>query len=279
MGKYVQVILPLKLEWVPFYKAPQSEIQLGDKVRVRFSGKQYVGVVSNVTDALPSSLSESKIKEIDAVESTLVRINPETLGLWQKIADYYLCTIGEVYRTAYPASKLDQEAVKARILQRKEKKIASLRQKIEKAKFERTRERYQAELEAVLASDGEDQPSKPDSIVLSPAQQKAWEQIREAFAAGKPAMLDGVTGSGKTEIYEKLALETMDHANVLYLVPEIALSRQLEERLRAVFGDRMMVFHSHESVSSRGEVASRIAGNKVREDGARNPQRALSAAP
>ncbi|MBQ0045073.1 MAG: primosomal protein N' [Bacteroidales bacterium] len=268
MGNYVQVILPLKLEWIPFYKVPShaTSIQAGDKVKVRFAGKQYIGVVSKVTGTLPESLPEAKVKEIDEVESSLVRITPETLGLWQKIADYYLCSIGEVYKTAYPASKLDQEAVKARIRDRKDKKVASLKEKIEKARFERTRSKYEEELKAVLESDGEEAPSDPENIELSVAQQTAYQQIREAFKVRKPVLLDGVTGSGKTEIYEKLALETLDHANVLYLVPEIALSRQLEERLRKVFGDRMMVFHSHESVASRGEVASRIAENDVLRD-------------
>lgn len=269
MGNYVQVILPLKLEWVPFYKVPghSTGICIGEKVRVKFAGRPYIGVVCNVTDTLPEDLPESKVKEIDEIESALVRISPEIIDLWQKIADYYLCTVGEVYKTAYPASKLDQEAVKARLRERKEKKIAALKVKIERAKFERTRARYEDELKAVIESDGEQKPTDPGTIELSEAQKTAYNQIREAFKARKPVLLDGVTGSGKTEIYEKLALETMDHANVLYLVPEIALSRQLEERLRGVFGDRMLVFHSHESVASRGEVADRIADNKVTQDG------------
>jgi len=263
MDKYVQVILPLKLEWVPFYRATGEEISVGDKVKVNFAGRVYTGVVSNVTDTLPENLPATKVRGVLSVERNLEQITWEGLTLWHQIADYYLCTLGEVYKTAYPAAKIDQEEVKARIQARHEKKIEGLKEKIEKAKFERTRERYKAELEACLRGDDEDVLKDPSTIELSEHQRDAYYQIKAAFAKKKPVLLKGVTGSGKTEMYEKLALETLQSRNVLYLVPEIALSRQLEERLRGVFGDRLLVFHSHESVASRGEVASKVASHSA----------------
>lgn len=69
-------------------------------------------------------------------------------------------------------------------------------------------------------------------------------------------MLHGVTGSGKTEIYLKLAQETLAMGkNVLYLVPEIALSRQLEDRISETFPE-LLVFHSGETMSRKREVAT-----------------------
>jgi len=263
MGTYAQVILPLKLDWIPFYRIPAgcAEVVPGDKVKVNFAGRNYIGVVSNIADSLPEGLSETKVRDITSVESQLVRISKENLTLWKQIADYYLCTVGEVYKTAYPASKIDQEAVKARIQARKEKKIATLKEKIEKARQERTRERYKAELEACLRGETEEELEAPGAVELSDHQRRAYYEIKEAFENNKPVLLNGITGSGKTEIYEKLALEVLRKKNVLYLVPEIALSRQLEERLSGVFGERLMVFHSHETVASRGDVASRIASH------------------
>ena len=94
---------------------------------------------------------------------------------------------------------------------------------------------------------------------LTPAQQKAAEEIRSGFANKKTVLLNGVTGSGKTEIYITLALEAMKQGrNVLYLVPEISLSRQLEERLEKYFGDSLMSFHSRETAASKRNTAEQI---------------------
>ena len=91
---------------------------------------------------------------------------------------------------------------------------------------------------------------------LSAAQKEALTSIRDGFSSGKPVLLDGVTGSGKTEIYVSLALDAISKGrNVLYMVPEIAVSRQLEERLKRIFGDMLLTFHSKESSASRVNVA------------------------
>ena len=95
-------------------------------------------------------------------------------------------------------------------------------------------------------------PQGCSSITLSPAQKKAEEEIHQGFRSQHPVLLHGVTGSGKTEIYIRLAAETIGNGkNVLYLVPEIALSRQLEDRLYEHFGDSLMTFHSGETAAGR----------------------------
>ena len=71
------------------------------------------------------------------------------------------------------------------------------------------------------------------------------------------------TSSGKTEIYIKLALEALESGkNVLYLVPEIALSRQLEDRLYTYFGEKMLIFHSGESAASKRNVAEAVRNSE-----------------
>ena len=90
---------------------------------------------------------------------------------------------------------------------------------------------------------------------LTAQQQMATEQIKEAFQQSKPVLLHGVTGSGKTEVYVHFIRKTLDAGkNVLLLVPEIALTTQLIQRLGSFFGEDMLVYHSGFSANERAEV-------------------------
>ena len=255
---YIQVILPLRLEWEPCYRLPEgTEVRVGDRVRVLFARKEYVGAVSAV-DVQPQT-DENRILPILAAEEGLPKVLPDEIKFWRAVSDYYLCSIGEVYKAAYPALKIDQEEVEARTKERLEARLERLKDKADKARREDTRERYKAEIEAVEALlRGENPAAVPTPVTLSPAQETAAASARKAFEDGKTVLLHGVTGSGKTEIYLKLAQETLERGrNVLFLVPEIALSRQLEDRIAAVFPE-VQVFHSGVSAARRAQVASRI---------------------
>ena len=253
---YIQVILPLRLEWEPYYSLPEGvKVEVGDRVRVLFARKEYVGAVSAI--GVTPRTDENRILPILAVEEGLPRVLPDEIQFWRAVSDYYLCSMGEVYKAAYPALKTGQEEVEARNKERLETRLERLKDKAEKARREDTRERYKAEIETVEALlRGEAPVSVPVPITLSPAQEIAARTARKALADGKTVLLHGVTGSGKTEIYLKLAQETLDQGrSVLFLVPEIALSRQLEDRIATVFPD-VLVFHSGVSAARRSQVAS-----------------------
>ncbi|MBR4432419.1 MAG: DEAD/DEAH box helicase family protein, partial [Paludibacteraceae bacterium] len=81
---------------------------------------------------------------------------------------------------------------------------------------------------------------------LSPAQQKSADEIEHLWQSGKDiVLLHGVTSSGKTDIYIHLIQSQLAAGkNVLYLVPEIALTTQLTSRLQLIFGDKLIVYHS-----------------------------------
>lgn len=96
-------------------------------------------------------------------------------------------------------------------------------------------------------------------VVLSAEQSRVAKEIREKFKDHAITLLHGVTGSGKTEIYCELIKEVLGQGHqVLYLVPEISLTTQLTDRLKKVFGSRLLIYHSKFSDSERVDIWNRL---------------------
>lgn len=99
-------------------------------------------------------------------------------------------------------------------------------------------------------------------VVLSETQQLAYEQIHEHFRDGKVTLLHGVTSSGKTEVYIRLISDMIETGRqVLYLLPEIALTTQIITRLKNHFGERLLVYHSRFSSRERAEVYMKLVND------------------
>ena len=216
----------------------------GTRVRVHFGKREMIGVVRGFRYADRGEVPLERLgkpleyKEIDGVVE-LPAIKREQLEFWQLLADYYLCTVGEVYKAAYPALAVRQESVKSR------------------KSPELFLERISFSPEGI--SQHADECPEPQLLPrLSQRQQGAFDEIRAHFGAGKrPVLLHGATGSGKTEIYVKLAQEVLAKGkNVLYMVPEIALSKELESRLKGYFGERLLLFHSKVTAAQKHFVHS-----------------------
>jgi primosomal protein N' (replication factor Y) len=95
--------------------------------------------------------------------------------------------------------------------------------------------------------------------VLTRIQQTAHDEIKKSFEKHSVSVLYGVTGSGKTEIYAKLIEETISEGKqVLFLLPEIALTTQLITRMRTYFGDKVGVYHSKFSENERVEIWNNV---------------------
>lgn len=100
---------------------------------------------------------------------------------------------------------------------------------------------------------------KPTLSPLSSAQATALDELRNTFKDHRVSLLHGVTGAGKTEIYTHLIAGALASGNqVLYLVPEISLTTQLTDRLRKVFGDSLLIYHSKFSDNERVDVWKRL---------------------
>ena len=97
---------------------------------------------------------------------------------------------------------------------------------------------------------------------LAPSQEVALEEIKTSFKDKQVTLLHGVTGSGKTEIYVELIKEQLEKGKqVLFLLPEIALTTQLIQRLSAYFGDFIGIYHSKFNQNERVEIWNNVLRN------------------
>ncbi len=104
-----------------------------------------------------------------------------------------------------------------------------------------------------------DSESSTDSIKLNEFQEKAFNKIKEDFKEKDVVLLHGVTSSGKTEIYIKLINEVIAQGKqVLYLLPEIALTTQIINRLRKYFGNKVGVYHSRYNANEKVEIWNKV---------------------
>lgn len=121
------------------------------------------------------------------------------------------------------------------------------------------------EFETVVPRFGFEDASHPPVIVLSEHQERALQEIVKLFDTQPAVLLHGVTGSGKTEIYISLIRKALESdTQVLLLLPEIALTTQIVQRLKKIFGSTMGVYHSRFSDNERVEVWNGVLSGKFR---------------
>lgn len=194
--------------------------------------KIYTGVVLNTHNNTPEGV---EVKAIIEVLDDHPVVNEQQFAFWQWIANYYICPLGDVMKAALPGAM-------------KPKDEAALKEST------RTRRSGKATATPHYAC-----PCNP----LNPAQEKAFAEIETSFLSKNVTLLHGVTSSGKTEIYIHLINNYLAKGKqVLYLLPEIALTTQITERLHHFFGDRMGVYHSKFTDTQRLDVYKRQASER-----------------
>ena len=185
----------------------------GSRVIVPLMKKEIRGVVLREHPEPVEESFQRKIRPISSVLEDAPTVSGEQLALWQWMSSYYMCTLGEVMSAALPGG-LDK-----RLTNPPKRRRTSLKP-------------YSGPIETLHD--------------LSLAQTRCTDEIETYWRSGKDiVLLHGVTSSGKTDIYIHLVQSQLAQGkNVLYLVPEIALTTQLTSRLQCIFGDRLLVYHS-----------------------------------
>lgn len=285
---FADIILPLAVPTCYTYSTPETmlpTLKVGMLVNVPLGkSRHYNGIVLKIHSDCKEGINYKPIEKIVLPQPILTE---NQIRLWQWIAEYYMCKLGDVLKAAIPTALFKAE-YKARtetflrlaatdwtplfdkrkptvqqhsllnwlkdfpdgisLAEAQERSSVAVINLLEKKgiveKFSKERSRF--------CYGGELQPSSK----LSPAQQKAFDGIKVCFEAdSKPVLLHGITSSGKTEIYIKLIEKAVAEGHqVLYLVPEIALTTQLTKRLQKFFGDKMLVYHSKLNDQERAEV-------------------------
>ena len=370
---FVEVILPLPLPKLYTYRINEDEahfLQMGMRVAVSFGkSKVYTALVHKVHTNEPTY----ETKDIEYILDETPIVTPEQITHWQWIADYYMCTLGEVIKSALPSAFLLESETIIEIAEKdlnsnlfsddefqvyealhyktalkgsevskiipKKKTLKVIKSLVEKGaariserifekyvpklvKFIRLAKDYQSQeglqkalellkgekqkklimayfnyinrevlplkvenlLEeakvsnAVLKSVVEkgileiyylqkDRVSFADSEVLAKKtlnniQNEALYQVQQQFQTKNTVLLQGVTASGKTEIYIELIDQYLKEGKqVLYLLPEIALTIHLINRLKKYFGKNLSVYHSKYNTNERVEVWNNVLNN------------------
>lgn len=217
-GKFLRIALPTPLRRLFDYLPPQDvdlkQLIPGSRVRVPFQSRTLVGLLIEVTDT--TSVPYGKLKPALEVLDKESLLPDDIYKLCHWAADYYHYALGEVLMAAMPVAL-------------RKGKAAEIKKPI---------------------SPPQEASSKP--LALNEAQALALTAINEARETFKVFLLDGVTGSGKTEVYLQ-AMENVLAAGkqVLVLVPEISLTPQTISRFQARFSLSMVTLHSGMSEQER----------------------------
>ena len=238
---YIQVLLPVKLRWIPTYGSPVP-LEPGRRVCVELGRKRYDGVVWRNLER--PDLPAERIQDIVAVQDELPAVTAEELRFWEFLSEYYLCTLGEVYKAAYPLLKLRSEQTAADILARLRGRLEKKEQQLAGRHNERVTARLSAERDALWAE------------IAGYESEPVIRQPERRIPAPKPRVL---TAPDRRESYLPALREALDAGRqALVLTPEIAFCNRLEALLAPVFGESLLVFHSGRTPVQRRAAAERL---------------------
>lgn len=219
---YAEIVLPIPVDRSFHYHVPaemESEIRIGQRVRVPFGKRQAIGYVINIFETAPAR----EVKEITSSYSPELSLSEDLLNLGKWISQHYACPLGESLTAILPTA---------------------LRQPLRKSK--QVTEIYH------------DEPTFSPSYKLTKEQTVAVDKICEQLSAKQHCtfLLHGVTASGKTEVYFQAIERCLkNNQEVIYLLPEISLTPQFVELTQKRFGkNAVSLWHSRLSMGARYET-------------------------
>ncbi len=240
---YCQILLPLRLKWIPFYG---SDVPLlpGQAVSVAFSGRRYIGIVWKT--GVKPDVQESRIQNIIGAEDSMAMLGEAEMKLWDFVAKYYLCTLGEVYAAALPSLRIRSEQAAAARLKRLHSRLDSIEAELGGKHCERVRLRLEASREELL--------SRIRSAET--ARRYAPRPPKPDCAPPKPLL---IRGYARTEIYVSHIRKALEqNGQVLLLTPETAFCERLEKLLSGEFGDKLLVVNSTRTAAERRRAADML---------------------
>lgn len=285
---YVQVLLPLKLEWTPWYST-EEELRVGQRVEVIFARKSQIGVVVRIRDH--PEIDPAKVERIQNADTGLPDISENELRLWDFVSGYYLCTPGEVLKAAYPNSKLRGEKIgvlidrktalsRARMEAALQRKVDTLSQRLlakeeqlkarkesgKRAKAEVT-ERLQSERDS-LASQLDNARAALASFLTDSDLHKGSTVVpgtaeRYPAPGGKPLLIRGA--NRMQEYFRHCEACLAAGRDVLVLEPESELGLNIENEFSRRFcaspaDDKLLIYNAQTSPAQKRRIASQLRG-------------------
>lgn len=314
---FCDIILPIAVKGMFTYSIPEGmseNILRGSRVLVQLGNKKlYSGIVFRIHNDHPSY---TNIKPVLRVLDETPVVNEVQLKLWQWIADYYMCSIGEVMKAALPSDLCLEGVTEAPLPEKYKPREESFIQLVSDSSEKELNKildelaRFKAQYKTLTAYLGmscyeegkaakpvkkslllkepgtspgaiaalqrkniisvvsietgrlEDIKIEPEPLKeLSKAQETAYMTIKDLLEEKDIVLLNGITSSGKTEIYMHLIEEQLRQGRqVLYLLPEIALTSQIIHRLNRHFSSVAGIYHSRFNNAEKVEIWNRVSG-------------------
>jgi primosomal protein N' (replication factor Y) len=285
-AEYATVAIPVGVHEAFTYAIPaemRDSVRLGTRVEVPLGTKRVTGFVVGLNGKAPEGVAVKPIRGVlDTGDSALI---PEIVELCRWAAEYYIAPLGLMLKVALPSNMAarakpgdelrdavgvrydrwailesssetltpKQQAIVEQLktgpkpvaaLEGSDGVIATLAKK-NVIRIERRARKHT--LDAFLSGQ-----EAPEEFRYSKEQQHAIDAIKKSFGTFAPFLLEGVTGSGKTEVYIEVMREVVRRGEqAILLVPEISLTPVFAARLKQRFGERIAILHSNLSASER----------------------------
>ena len=295
---YASVSFPISSYRTFTYSIPNSlknNIKLGTCVSALLNNKIQTGFI---VELKADTVFKGKILELQSIKNKELQIPNELWKTIEWVSKYYITPLGKVLKTSIPYSYLDsyktknikfieitidglkqlkytktKNPVQMRILIALSKlhgpvKISSLTNYASSPHstcnvLDKKGWVHILQQSKIVAPHKMMIPSKRQKICLTREQEKVYKYISKNFGEFQPILLHGVTGSGKTEVYLRLAQKTIKQKqSVLVLVPEISLTPQVANRFHQTFNNQVAIWHSQMTKAEKGATWKKLKAGK-----------------